>query len=88
MSGLDTMHDILQDPEKRRPWAKRFEMLAIVFSMSGAWIAAGYAWGHKTNFQEVEFLRADYQSKLDKLREAQGRKLEDLQTKCAAKAVK
>lgn len=88
MSGLETMHDLLHDPAKRKPWVKRFEMLAIVCLMSGSWIAAGYVWGNKNHIQEIEALRADFSKQRDALREAQGKKLEELRTQCVAKEVK
>lgn len=88
MSGLETAHDILHDPAKRRPWMKRLEMLTIVFVMSGSWIAAGYGWGYKNSTMEIEAIRADFGRQRDKLREEQGRKLEELRTQCTAKEIK
>lgn len=87
MSGLDTINDLLHSPDKRS-FRKRAEMLTIIFVMSGAWISAGYMWGHKDNTREIEDIRAGFAEQRDKLREEQGKKLEALRTQCAAKAVK
>lgn len=88
MSGLETINDALHDPVKRKSWAKRLEMVTIVGMMSGAWIAAGYTWGHKDNTREIEEIRADFAAQREKLRETQGKKLEELRTQCTAKAIK
>lgn len=87
MSGLDTINDILHDPAKRRPWTKRIEMITIVTIICGSWTAIGYGIGHKNNTLEIEALRAEFTAQREKLRETQGKKLEELRTTCTAKAV-
>lgn len=59
MSGLETMHDMLHDPAKRRPLVKRVEMLGIVTLLSASWISAGYIWGHRDATEKAERVGAE-----------------------------
>lgn len=59
MSSLETVHDMLHDPAKRRPLMKRVEMLAVVFVLSASWISAGYIWGHKDANEKSERVAAE-----------------------------
>ena len=88
MSTLETMHGLLHD-EKHRTFRQRFEVIIVLFVLSGSWITAGYMLAMRVTNDRVEALQVKHQKDLDAKSEKYRKDLDALATQaCKKEALK